>query len=208
LKAPYTGSFFRVLGRLGVVLKNPGFASLLLTFSLVPMAMMAFIAASSYIYIQYFGSSEESFSLYFALNAVFAMIGPLIYMKLSNRFQSQIVIFVCFLTIAASGALVILVGYAHPALFALSVIPATTAGSLARPPTANLMLQQQDQDSGSASSLINFAAMVMGSLGIVLISGNWENLIVTLGALQLATGILSALLWWWLKNRRFIRFES
>ena len=46
--------------------------------------MMAFIAASSFVYIKGFGMTEEINSYYFALNALGALIGPLLYIRLSR----------------------------------------------------------------------------------------------------------------------------
>ena len=50
LEAGHSGSIAYTLGRLGVVLKNPAFSSLLLIFSMVSITTMAFISSSSYIY--------------------------------------------------------------------------------------------------------------------------------------------------------------
>jgi len=66
-----TGSILQSLGRLGVVARNPGFMTLLLTFSLMGIPMMSFISSSSYIYVNEFGLSEQGYSYYFAANAFF-----------------------------------------------------------------------------------------------------------------------------------------
>jgi MFS transporter, DHA1 family, multidrug resistance protein len=205
LEKQYHGSMLQSLGRLWVVLKNPGFSSLLLTFSLVPIAMMAFLAAASYIYIQGFGLSERSFSFYFSLNAVFAMIGPLLYMRISRRFTSQTVITACFITLVMSGFMVSAWGHTSSLWFAVTMIPATLSVTAMRPPAANLMLEQQEYDSGSASSLINFFGMVMGSLGMLLVSNNWKDLISTLGTIQIVTGITGGGLWLLFRNKSFIQ---
>jgi multidrug resistance protein len=47
LKKRYPGNILQTMGRLGVVLKNPGFAWLLIIFSLVSIPFMAYIASSS-----------------------------------------------------------------------------------------------------------------------------------------------------------------
>ncbi len=76
------GQSVRRLG--GAVLKNPGFASLLIVFSLVSTASLAFVSASSYIYQEGgFGLSEQSYSFYFALNAAGLIAGPFLYLWLS-----------------------------------------------------------------------------------------------------------------------------
>ncbi|MBU1054007.1 MAG: multidrug effflux MFS transporter [Proteobacteria bacterium] len=208
LEKQYNGSIVQSLGRLWVVIKNPGFSSLLLTFSLSPIAMLAFIAASSYIYIQGFGLNERSFSFYFSLNAIFAMFGPLLYIRISKLFKSQTIITSCFITLAMSGFMVSAWGHTSPLLFAITMIPATMSITAMRPPSANLMLEQQKYDSGSASSLINFFGMVMGSLGMMLISFNWKDLISTLGIIQIIIGIAGGGLWLLFRNKPFIQFTA
>ena len=72
----YTGTMRPAMVRLCIVLKNPGFSSLLVVFSLLSVASMAFIDSSPYIYINGFGLSEQVYGYYFALNAL-GMIGVL-----------------------------------------------------------------------------------------------------------------------------------
>jgi hypothetical protein len=93
-------------GTFGTVLKNPGFTSLLIVFSLVSVASLAFIADSSYIYEDGFGLSEQWFSFYFAINAIGMISGPLLYLRLSRSFSRTSVIVSCFATIIAGGALI------------------------------------------------------------------------------------------------------
>ncbi len=57
-----SGSMVRALGGLYKVAWNPGFSSLLAQFSLPSVSAMAFIAASSYIYINGFGLSPQVYS--------------------------------------------------------------------------------------------------------------------------------------------------
>jgi DHA1 family bicyclomycin/chloramphenicol resistance-like MFS transporter len=52
-----TGSILQALERLRTVARNPGFSSLLILFSLPSISAMAFIASSSYIYINGFGTA-------------------------------------------------------------------------------------------------------------------------------------------------------
>ena len=67
----YTGSIFKSIGRLGVVAKNKSFMSLLIILSMISIATMSYISASSYIFVDGFGLSEKVYSYYFAINAVF-----------------------------------------------------------------------------------------------------------------------------------------
>ena len=185
------GSLFRLV----VVLRNPGFYRLLLVFAWMSIPILAFIAASTGIYMKHFALSKQAFSLYFAFNAVFFMIGPPVYIKLAKRFNRLKIISAGFVMVLASGILIMTIGQISPIMFALSVIPASLAGTMVRPPSTSLILEQQDGDTGAASSLINSSFLLVGTVGMAVISLDWANLIVSLGALYLFVGIVCLLSW-------------
>lgn len=195
----------RSLGRLGVVLKNPGFFVLLVLFSMTSISTMAYVASSSYVYQGVFGTSEQVYSYYFALNGIGLLLGPMLYVKLSARFDRDAIIKTCFATIAASGILVFFLGSLSPLAFALCIMPAIVAGVCSRPPGTNLMLEQQKEDTGSASSLMGCTMTVMGTIGMLLVSFDWGGLIPALGVIIAATGLLSSTLWLIVSNKTFIK---
>ncbi|MCG9628452.1 multidrug effflux MFS transporter [Vibrio mediterranei] len=204
LQSQYTGSLARSWTRLGVVMTNPRFVMLLCIFSIAPMALMAFLAAGSYIYINGFGLTEQEFSYYFAFNAMCASLGPSIYMKLSRHISVQKVITLCFLILALMGVLTLSIGSTAPWVFALIAAPATLMVIMMRVPGTNLMLDQQDKDTGSAVALIQFFAMICGSAGMLLVSMRPDALIANLGMIQLSIGIVGGLLWFVVRNRAFV----
>ncbi|MFA0228736.1 hypothetical protein BH584_20340, partial [Vibrio sp. 10N.261.45.E1] len=110
LETKYQGSMFRSWGRMGVVMKNRSFVKLLVIFSITPMALMGFLAAGSYIYIDHFGLTEQQFSYAFAFNAFCASFGPTIYMKLSYRIPVPKVITGCFALLAFAGIFTLTIG--------------------------------------------------------------------------------------------------
>jgi DHA1 family bicyclomycin/chloramphenicol resistance-like MFS transporter len=190
-----TGGVMQSLGRLGKVLQNRGFTLLLLMFSLGSISSMAYIASSTYIYQNGFHLSSSAYSYYFSLNALGMIAGPMIYLRLSRRLHSESIIRVCFLTIAVSGVLICFLGSLQPWVFALCILPASIAGNCMRPPSANLMLEQQKGDTGSVSSVMGCTGLLMGSLGMQLISLNWSNTILALGSMTLTTAALSLIFW-------------
>lgn len=201
----YQGGILQTLGRLGVVLKNPGFSWLLAVFSLVPLPFMAYIASSSYIYIDRFGLGEQEFSFFFAFNSASAMAGPLLYIPLSRFFERRTIINFCLAAEAAGGAFICLWGAHSPWMFALCLMPATMAISGLRPPATNLMLEQQQGDTGSVSSLISCSGLLMGSLGMLIISFKWPDLILALGIMHLAVGMVCTLLWLRLGRKALVK---
>ncbi|MFA0522121.1 multidrug effflux MFS transporter [Vibrio sp. 10N.222.52.C3] len=204
LETKYQGSMFRSWGRMGVVMKNSSFLKLLVIFSIIPMALMGFLAAGSYIYIDHFGLTEQQFSYAFAFNALCASFGPTIYMKLSYRMPVQQVISGCFALLALAGIFTLTIGDLSPWFFMFIAAPATLMAIIMRVPGTNLMLNQQDHDTGSAVALIQFFSMICGSLGMVLVSIRPESLIENLGFIQLSIGTLGGLMWLMVRNKEFV----
>ena len=205
LNTRYTGTLSQSIGRLAVVLKNPGFLSLLIVFSLLSFSSMAFIASSSYIYIDGFGLSEKLFSLYFAFNALGMIGGPMLYLRLSKRFRRYSIIIAGFISTFLGGLLVYHLGSLQPWIFALCLCPAAIMGSCLRTPGANLMLEQQEEDTGSASALMSCFGILMGSMGMTVISQEWSNTIRILGLMNILVGVLCLCLWLLLSNRPFVK---
>ncbi|MFA5331696.1 MAG: Bcr/CflA family efflux MFS transporter [Methanoregula sp.] len=196
----YTGKIVQSFCRLGTVLKNPGFAALLIVFSLVSTASLAFIADSSYIYEVGFDLSQQWYSFYFAFNAIALISGPFLYLWLSRFFSRKSIITASFVLLIFGGILVSIFGHAGPLVFALALFPASLMGSCVRPPGTYLMLEQQKEDTGSASALINCFGLVFGSAGMVLVSLDSSDLIFALGMINIAVGFV-CLAGWLLINR-------
>jgi len=190
-----SGMLLPSLGRLGRVLQNHGFTILLVLFSLVSISGLAFIASSTYIYQDGFHLSGQMYSYYFSLNALGMIAGPMIYLQLSQRFHAENIIQACLVMIAVSGLSVCFLGNLQPWVFALCILPASTAGSCLRPPATNMMLEQQKGDTGAVSSLIVCTTLLMGSLGTQLISLPWDNMIIALGIMTFCTAAVSLIAW-------------
>jgi len=184
-----TRSVAASLRRIGTVIKNPGFAALLLVFSLVSTASLAFIADSSYIYEDSFGLSQQWYSFYFAFNALALIAGPFLYLRLSRSFSRGSVIVASFVTMIAGGVLIFFLGSTGPLVFALVLFPASLMSACVRPPGAYLMLSQQKEDTGSAAALINCAGLLFGSAGMALVSMDAESLVHGLGMIYGTVGI-------------------
>ena len=205
LKTRYVGTLGQSIGRLAVVVKNPGFLSLLIIFSLLSFSSMAYIASSSYIYIDGFGLSEQLFSLYFSFNALGMIGGPMLYLRLSRRFARRSIIIAGFIFTLLGGLMVYLLGGFQPWTFAVCLFPATIMGSCIRTPGTNLMLEQQEDDTGSASALMSCFGVLMGSLGMTIISQEWGNTIRVLGSMNIMVGLMCLGLWLLLSERPFIK---
>lgn len=77
----YKGTLTGSIGRLLIVAKNRGFIIPAVIFSLGAIPFMGYIATSAYIYEDYFGLSAQSYSYFFAANALLTLFGPFIYIR-------------------------------------------------------------------------------------------------------------------------------
>ena len=187
--------------KLGVVLKNLAFTRLVFLFSMAPFGMMAFIGISSFIFQQTFGLNEFQYSIYFSINAVISVVAALAYIRISQIIKPLIILTATFTMSILSGILTIFFGGLHPMLFLGSIAIASAAFALQRPPSMNLLLEQQDKNIGSATSLMNCIMGSFGSLGLVIISFNWSSRVFVLGVINLIVGILSTAFWVYARKR-------
>ena len=187
--------------RLLVVLKNPDFTRLLIVFSAISIPLLGYISVSSFIFIKRFGVSNEAFGLYFGAISVLFTVGGPAYLFLQKLFKPLTIITVCYVGSLISGMLMLTIGQMSPLLFAISIAFGYLSVSVSRPPSSSLLLEQQDKDTGSASSLIQASFVLSGSIGMLFISYDWSNRIMVLGIMNLVLSAGGLLLWLYAKAR-------
>ena len=65
-----------------------------------------------------------------------------------------------------------------------------------RPYSTNILLSQQEHDTGAAASLINFAHTAVGSVGMLVAVMPWPNFVVGIGVIIVATMAAAGGIWW------------
>ncbi len=202
---PTQGPLWLAMGRLGTVLRTPGFARPLLIFSAMSMPLMAFLATSAHIYQTGFGLSAQGYSAFFACNACASLCGPLLHMAVFRHWPRFMVIAGHLATIGLLGCLLLLQGHTAPWAFAAIFAGITFCGSAIRPPSTVLLMQCVKGDNGSATSLINSGALLCGSLSMLLANlPCWPDRITAVGGLTaLVAG--GAFLAWLCMGRRYCR---
>ena len=189
------GNFFHTMAQLVVVGKNPGFMTFLLLTSLFEIPFMGYIAVGSYIYVDFFGTGEVGYSLFFAVAAIVMAAGPFIWLVASKRIS--VIRFTTFMLAfsIAMGIVMLLGGQSSPYAFCACFIAFAMAESCTRPYSMNILLEQQARDAGSASALMNCIRTAIGSLGMVLAALPWPNYVVGIGALIVAFMTVSFGMW-------------
>lgn len=196
---------FKTIARLGTVAKNKSLTSLLLLFAIMQIPFLGFITSSSFIYVEGFGVSEKVYSYYFAANAVFLLLGPMVYLRLNRILSYRTIISIGYLVILLSGLSVTMLGTQGPIIFCLLLIPASLFANVIGPPRMSLMLEQVEGDTGSAVSLISSTQMVFGSIGMFIMPLVSGFRIQFLGGAYLVVGLISFIGWRILYKRPFIK---
>lgn len=191
----YKGTLTGSIGRLLIVAKNKGFIIPAVIFSLNAIPFLGYIAISAYIYEDYFGLSAQSYSYFFATNALLTLFGPFIYVRFLSAMDKKIFTLLFLGISTLSGVLVMTIGTMAPILFLLSFVLMSLSGAIIRPFSTNLLLEQQKSDTGSASSLINTLFTVLGTIGMTIASVPWGNIVVGLGVLITFFSALALVSW-------------
>lgn len=194
-QARYQGTVFGSIAQLGTVAKNKGFTSFLCIVGLYNLPFMAYIAVGSYIYITFFGLSELEYSYFFAIAALLTAIGPLIWLKASRYVSARRFTTIIIVIALASGIAMMMVGETSPYLFCATFLVFAIMEACVRPYSTNILLSQQEGDTGAASSLINFAHTAIGCAGMVLAVLPWPNYIVGVGAIIVLSMAVAAISW-------------
>lgn len=190
-----TGNIFQSILSLGDILKNKPFMTFLVSMGGTAIIYMAFLAVSSYIYIEWFKLSETEYSFFFAANSLLLIVGPNVYLKVRNRFTSAQIIQFTFALLVLAGILIIFVGKYSPYLFLLTFFPVTFSNSFLRAFASNILLGQKEMNAGGAASIINFSNTALGSLGMMIGAIGWSNYVEGLGYTALIAMVISISCW-------------
>lgn len=199
----YYGGIFDSMTLLLEIGRKKYFMAVLIMFALMSLPYMAYLSASSFIYIGTFELSAQEYSYYFALNSAASIAGPILFLKLKNLMSNVGMLRLCYFVAILSGILVLSVGKLSAIIFLLSFLPFTMIGSVSRPFAMEILLLEAKENVGTASSMINFVPTLFGSIGMMIGTLPRGNFILGLGTIIMSATILSILLWILIRRGKF-----
>lgn len=191
-----TTGALRSLAGLGRIARQRKFMFVLLASSMFNVAFMAFIAAGSYIYVDFFGETPQAYTYFYAVTAALTMLGPMLYLRFEKHLSPYRFTYLLIILGAAGGVGLLLVGGTSVWVFTAFIILLSLLEATVRPYTTNLMLGLAHNDTGSASSMINFMYSGLGTVGMGLVMLPFPNFIIGLGAILLGSMVLALPLWY------------
>lgn len=189
------GGVLSTLGGLVTVGRNPAFMMLLTVVALFNVAFSAYLAVGSYVYVDFFGTTPQQYTYFFAVTAAFTALGPIIWMKVRGKVSPRQFTHVVIALALVSAVVLLVAGESSVFVFCGALILFATLQSALRPYTTNILLSQQQGDTGSASSLIGFTISMFGVVGMTLAVAPWPTFVFGIGALMLICAVLSGVLW-------------
>ena len=202
------GGVIDSIKRLGVVGRNLNFTSFLIAVSFYSAPFMAYLAVASYVYEDFFGLLPTTFSIFFAINAFTSLFGPLLYIRLNSRVSAKATMWVLLAVGFAAGISMLLVGHFSPVVFLATMIPFSIVNSYLRPFSTNILLDQIEGDTGSASALLNFLHTLLGSIGMFIGSLPWSSYIQGIGFTMVGFLFLALIVWIYVVKSRWMGFKN
>ena len=199
----YHGGIFDSLTLLVEVGRKKYFMSSLVMFSILMTPYMAYLSASSFIYVEFFNLSAQEYSYFFAVNSAASIAGPILYLKLKDLMTNVGLLRLIFFVSIVSGGLVLNFGQMRAIIFLLAFVPFTIIEAVARPFAMEILLLEAKENVGTASSIINFVPTLFGSLGMMLGTLPWGNFIDGLGIVILTSTAFSIATWILIRRGRF-----
>lgn len=189
------GGAGELVRRMVRVATNRGFTVFLLVMSLFSVAYMAYVAVASYVYVDHFGTTEQVYSYFFAATAAISVCGPFVYLGLSKWMSPRRFTWASIAVCLVASAVLLVWGDGSEWVFFACFAVFITAEAAIRPYATDILLAQQDEDAGSASSVINFTASIFGVAGMGLVTAFSFDYVLGLGVLMLASMVLALGLW-------------
>lgn len=201
LKEPSTIPMSKIMHSYWDLLLNRNYIVMVLVMSVSLLPLYSFIAGSSALYINGFGMTEQTFSYFFAFNALALMAGSISCLKLTDRINPKHLMTGGFAGLSLGAVLILTIGHYSPWSFALPMALITYSIGISRPPSNHLVLEQVHKDAGAASSLLIFTYFTLGAAGMWLVSQEWMERMQILGTITLTCGILVLAAWVVLQKR-------
>lgn len=187
---------FRSLTGLGRIIKQRKFMLILITASLFSTPFMAYVAVGSYIYVDFFGQTQQVYTYFFAATAAFSALGPVLYLRFAKVLSPYRFTYALLGIGVACGLLLFWIGDHTVWTFAILMVVFATMEATVRPYTTDLLLSLAQKDTGSASSMINFMNTAFGVAGMAFIMLPFPDYVVGIGAILTACMALGLPLWY------------
>lgn len=177
------------------IAKTPAFSLFLAIIAFLTIPIWAYVAVSSYIFIDGFGLDNTGYGVYYAIGTVFSVVAPFIYLALAKRLNSRMIVRITLILMLASGIMLLTIGKISPVLLIFCVVPMYFSEGIIRPLGLVILLEEYSYVAGSASALMQFVVNIVGSVGTALATIGWHSMVHGTGVITMGCVAVAALCW-------------
>lgn len=189
------GGFGNVFREMVLIASNKGFALFLGIMSFLTIPVWAYIAVSSYVYISEFGLSNMEYSVFYAFGSILSLVAPFVYMVLRKKLHTGRVVSISIALVVLGAVELFALGKITPVLFMIGVFALMLSEGIIRPLTMIVILEENPQAVGTASSLTQFLGNVVGVIGSTVATLAWQSMITGIAVVSIVSGILGIACW-------------
>ena len=187
---------FRDIAREAVqISKTPAFTLFLGIIAFLTIPVWSYVAVSSYVFIDGFGLNNTEYGVYYAIGTIFSVVAPFIYLALSKKLNSRMIVRITLLLMAISGVMFLTAGGISPLLLLLCVVPMYISEGIIRPMGLVILLEEYSYVAGTASALLEFVVNIVGAVGTALATMGWNSMIHGTGIITAAFTVLAIICW-------------
>lgn len=186
-----------MLKAFGILFRDANFMGLTLIGGMGMGSFFAFLATSSFLYMDYYGLTSFQYSLAFALNALGFFASSQVAANLEARFGAIRVIKVAVVGFFASASLLfmfVMLGYDQLGVLMIMLFMTNAFLGLILPTSMVLALEEHGAIAGTASSLGGTMQMMVGAAAIGIVSAVFNNTPVPLVAAVAICGLVALVL--------------
>lgn len=187
------------------IARTPAFSLFLGIGALLTIPIWAFIAVSSYIYIDDYGLSNTSYGIYYAVGAAFSVAAPFVYLGMSKYLANRRIVTTTIMLMAAGGLGLLMLKGVHPLLLLVFAVLMFLSEGMIRPLGLVILLEEYSYVAGSASALIQFVVNIVGAIGTALATLGWASKVQGVGITTLGCTILAVAFWIIIINRGYLK---
>ena len=191
----FSNRFSDVARETVMIAKTPAFSLFLGIIALLTIPIWAYVAVSSYVFIDDFGLSNTAYGVYYAIGTAFSVMAPFIYLLLAKKLNSRMIVRITLALMLISGAMLLTIGTINPVLLILCIVPMYFSEGIIRPLGLVILLDEYSYVAGSASALVQFVVNIVGAVGTAIATIGWSSMIHGTGVITLTCVIIAIAFW-------------
>ena len=190
------GSVPALLRNMGRLCMDRGLFLNVMAICIPTMAFMAYLSISSYIYVDMFGLTPNTYTAVLAITLVISVMVMMALERIRSMGSKNRRLGLYLIMGIVSAALMLTVGHENWFTFFIAYLFICSVCMSIRPWGFEIVLSSREGDSGALSSLLNFMFFMVGCIGMLSSTlPIWPDHITAMGSIILISMILFGLFW-------------